>query len=139
MQNNNKTGKIRLIANISVIVILAVILYFGVRQPNVDVSKNYLKISGLYGVELQIQDIDQLELRESLPQIKARINGMDLFGFARRGIYDLEELGRTRLISFSNGGPFILIHAGNEWIVINFRNHADTEALYRSIEEAYKQ
>ncbi|HHY81338.1 MAG TPA: hypothetical protein GX505_01505 [Clostridiales bacterium] len=138
MQKNDRRN-IRLIINLIIIAALAIVTYFGTRPPHVEVSRSSVKISGLYGVELRMQDIEKLELRESLPQIRTRINGMDLFGFARRGIYDLEELGRTRLISFSNGGPFILIRTGNEWIVMNFKNPNDTEALYQSIEEAFNQ
>jgi len=139
MQESNRIKKTRLILNAVILAILAVVIFFAVRPPQVELSKNYICISGLYGVELRMQDIDQLELRESLPQIKARINGIDLFSFVRRGIYDLEGLGRTRLISFSNGGPYVLFRAGNEWVVINFKNPEDTEALYQSIENALNE
>ena len=100
-----------------------------------EVNENYVKISGMYGVELRPVDIQRLELRDSIPEIQTRINGMDLFGFARRGIYEVEGLGRTRLISFSYGGPFIYMYTGNEWIIINFNNPAETENLYQQLKE----
>ena len=59
-------------------------------------------------MELRTVDIHSLEMRDTLPEIQARINGMDLFGFARRGIYQLEGLGRTRLLSFPMAGPLFI-------------------------------
>jgi hypothetical protein len=134
MKQLKRNQAARSFLNITIIALLILLTYFGIRPPRVTVSENYIKISGLYGVQLRVDDIEQIELREALPRIKSRTNGMDLFGIAKRGIYSLEELGRTRLISFSTGGPFILMHAGNEWIVINFKNPDETEALFDELE-----
>ncbi|HHU77635.1 MAG: hypothetical protein ACOX27_07105 [Caldicoprobacterales bacterium] len=132
----NQSKSARYIFNAVVIVLLAVLFFIGTRPPHIDVSDSLIKISGMYGVELRITDIRQLELRDSIPQVKARVNGMDLFGFANRGIYELEELGRCRLFSFSAAGPFILMQAGREWIIINYRNSAETESLYNKLKQA---
>ena len=131
--------KIRYMVNIAVILALAILFYIGVRPPHVEVSDSYVKISGMYGVELRVMDIRSLELKDTLPEIQARTNGMDLFGFARRGIYELEGLGRTRLISFSYGGPFIYMNTGNEWIIINFKNPEATEELYDKMEQVVNE
>jgi hydrogenase maturation factor len=134
MQREKRAQSIRYIINAAIIVLLVLIFYFGTRPPHIDITENHVKISGLYGVELRVDDIEQLQMRETLPPIKTRTNGMDLFGIARRGIYQLEELGRTRMISFSAGGPFVLIHTGNEWIVINYKETDKTESLYQQLE-----
>ena len=123
------------IVNIVVVIALVILFYIGTRPPRVEVGDTYVKISGMYGVELRTVDIHSLEMRDTLPEIQARINGMDLFGFARRGIYQLEGLGRTRLLSFSYGGPFIYMYTSNEWIIINFKNPEDTENLYHKLEQ----
>jgi hypothetical protein len=136
MRSNKKYLAMHYLMNIGIVVMLVLVTYLGIRPPRVTISENYVRISGLYGVELRIEDIEKLEMREALPRIKTRTNGMDLFGIARRGIYELEELGRTRLISFSTGGPFILMHTGNEWIVINFKNPDETESLYQELQAA---
>ncbi|HHU49968.1 MAG: hypothetical protein ACOYEH_02395 [Caldicoprobacterales bacterium] len=133
---NGQKKKIRYMVNIAVVIALAILFFIGTRPPQVEVTENYVKISGMYGVELPTKDIQTLELRDTMPKIQARTNGMDLFGFARRGIYQLEGLGRTRLISFSYGGPFIFMYTGNEWIIINFKNPADTEDLFYKLEQA---
>ena len=117
------------------VIALAVIFYIGTRPPQVEVGDTYVKISGMYGVELRTVDIQTLELRDTIPEVRSRINGMDLFGFARRGIYDLQGLGRTRLISFSYGGPYICMYTTNEWIILNFKNPEDTENLYDKLEQ----
>lgn len=133
MQREKRTQSIRYIINAAIIGLLILIFYLGTRPPNIDITENHVKISGLYGAEFRVDDIEQLQLREVLPTVKTRTNGMDLFGIARRGIYELEELGRTRMISFSTGGPFVLIHTGNEWIVINYKETDETESLYQQI------
>ncbi len=133
---NKKDQVLQYLFNISIVVLLVLVLYIGIKPPQVMISENYVRITGSYGVEMQIEDIDRLELRELLPRIKTRTNGMNLLGIARRGIYDLEELGKTRLISFSTGGPFILMHTGDEWIVLNFKKPEETEALYRKLQSA---
>ena len=134
-RTNRQYQKVRLAVNIAVILAVAILFYLGIRPPRVEINENYVKISGMYGVELRPVDIQRLELRDSIPEIQTRINGMDLFGFARRGIYEVEGLGRTRLISFSYGGPFIYMYTGNEWIIINFNNPAETENLYQQLKE----
>ena len=133
---NKKDQVLQYLFNITIVVLLVLVLYIGIKPPQVMISENYVRITGSYGVEMQIEDIDRLELRELLPRIKTRTNGMNLLGIARRGIYDLEELGKTRLISFSTGGPFILMHTGDEWIVLNFKKPEETEALYRKLQSA---
>jgi hypothetical protein len=132
---NIQKKKIRYMVNIGVVIALAILFFIGTRPPHVEVGESYVKISGMYGVELRTVDIRNLELRDNIPEIQARINGMDLFGFARRGIYELEGLGRTRLISFSYGGPFIYMYTSNEWIILNFKNPEDTENLYHKLEQ----
>ena len=133
---NKKDQVLQYLFNITIVVLLVLVLYIGIKPPQVMISENYVRITGSYGVEMQIEDIDRLELRELLPRIKTRTNGMNLLGIARRGIYDLEELWKTRLISFSTGGPFILMHTGDEWIVLNFKKPEETEALYRKLQSA---
>ena len=134
-KTTNSQKNIRYIVNIVVVIALVILFYIGTRPPRVEVGDTYVKISGMYGVELRTIDIQSLELRDNLPEIQGRINGMDLFGFARRGVYELEGLGRTRLISFSYGGPFIYMYTSNEWIIINFKNPEDTENLYHQLEQ----
>ncbi len=132
----NKDQVLQYLFNITIVVLLVLVLYIGTKPPQVIISENYVRITGLYGVGMQIEDIDHLELRELLPRIRTRTNGMNLLGIARRGVYDLEELGKTRLISFSTAGPFVLMHMGDEWIVLNFKKPDETEALYRKLQSA---
>ena len=133
---NKKDQVLQYLFNITIVVLLVLLLYIGTKPPQVMISENYVRITGLYGAGMQIEDIDRLELRELLPRIKSRTNGMNLLGITRRGVYELEELGKTRLISFSTGGPFILMHTRNEWIVLNFKKPEETEALYRKLQSA---
>lgn len=120
----------RLVLWITVITIIIVTISLALKPVKVTINENYIKISGIYGVEVRNEDIHELRLAEQLPEIISRNNGIDLFGLSRRGIYYLEEIGRTRLISFSQGGPFILMNTGNEWIVINYNKPEETEDLY---------
>ena len=98
MQDGKRNQIVHYLLNIGIIILLFLGAFFGTRPPHVTISENYIKISGFYGVELRMEDIEQLEIRESLPRIVTRTNGLDWFGIAKRGIYELEELGRTRLI-----------------------------------------
>lgn len=120
----------RLVLWIAVITIIIITISLALKPTKVTINENHIKISGIYGVEVRKEDIHELRLAELLPEIISRDNGIDLFGLTRRGIYHLEELGRTRLISFSQGGPFVLMNTGNEWIVINYKKPEETEDLY---------
>lgn len=128
-----------LIIRIAVIALSLVFAFLVFRPVRITVNENYVKITGLYGVEVRVEDIYELKLAEELPQIVSRLNGIDMFGLSRRGIYQLQDLGRTRMISFSTGGPFILMNTGNEWIVINFKSPEDTENLYNKLNDVVKR
>lgn len=126
----------RMILRIIIIALIIITISLALKPAKVIINENHIKISGIYGAEIRYEDIHDLQLAEQLPRIISRTNGIDLFGLSRRGIYQLEDLGRTRLISFSQGGPFILINTGNEWIVINYDKPGETEDLYTRLVKA---
>ncbi|HOB19612.1 MAG TPA: hypothetical protein PK830_02770 [Candidatus Atribacteria bacterium] len=118
-----------------VLILIAILAYLVLKPVQITVNDKYIRINGLYGVTVRVEDILELKHTDELPPIISRLNGIDLFGLSRRGIYQLKDIGRARMISFSTGGPFILINAGSEWIVINFKSPDETESLYRKLYE----
>lgn len=128
-----KYGKLALTA--VTLVAMAILFFVGTRESAVTIRSKELKISGLYGTELKLQDITRVELRETLPAIQRRTNGMDFLG-TYKGMFRVEEFGVSRLFVHSKQGPYLVIHTPEEVIVLNYKDAAKTRDTYSSVKAA---
>lgn len=121
-----------LLLGITFLIVLGIIGY-GFIPSKVVYSTNSVKFTGMYGTEIKSDDILKVELVSNIPDIKLRVNGFS-FGRVSKGIFMVEEWGKTRLLVHQFYAPFIVITKQNgEKLIINFTDKTYTELVYSDI------
>ena len=134
-KNKDKTKRAKLTYIILGLVAVFVIglLTYGYLPTKVNVSDNMIKFSGMYGFETSISDIDKVELSDKIPHIKTRTNGFSS-GLVKKGFFNLDNFGKTRLLISSNKSPYLIITKYNsDKIIVNFKDKTETKKLFGEI------
>jgi len=131
--NENKNKKSLYIILIVIVLFIAGMMIYSSRPSHIIIENNIMKISGSYGFDMDIAEISEIELRETIPAILSRTNGYS-YGSVKKGYFKLEEYGKTKLFLHAEKGPFILItdKEGNKTI-INYKDTNETEDLYNNL------
>ena len=134
-KNKDKAKRAKLTYIILGLVAVFVIglLTYGYLPTKVNVSDNMIKFSGMYGFETSITDIDKVELSDKIPHIKTRTNGFSS-GAVKKGFFNLDKFGKTRLLISSNKSPYLIMTKNNsDKIIVNFKDKNVTEKIFREI------
>jgi hypothetical protein len=117
------------------VIILALIvgisMYFSSKPPIYSVNNGTLVISTQFGKNVNLSDIQSIQLKNDLPVIKSRINGLGL-GSIQKGKF-LSDIGNVTLYIDSSKPPFIYIKTTSELIIINDQSNSKTEALFTKL------
>ncbi|QGG49421.1 hypothetical protein FTV88_3356 [Heliorestis convoluta] len=120
--------------------ILVIMLFFvgllwgGMQESTVTIEEERLLVSGFYGEDLSLAEIEEIRVEEEIPPIIIRTNGFH-FGPVMKGNFRVEEWGRSRLHLHSRQGPYVVIRTRDKYIVINYRNEEKTRQLYDQLYE----
>jgi hypothetical protein len=87
----------------------------------------------MYGADIKYEDIEKLELKDSLPNNLRRVNGLDLIGKAYIGNFRTDNMNKLKLFVKSTKGPFIYMSANNEYLIFSEKNKHDTEELFNKL------
>ncbi|MEQ9219838.1 MAG: DUF3784 domain-containing protein [Cyclobacteriaceae bacterium] len=127
----SKTGMIIGVVVISVSAVgITILMLSGTRSPQFEVTGNQLNISGMYGLDVEVNSV---KLLEKIPPIKMKTNGFSL-GENKRGNFNLEEFGQCKLFIESMAGPFIYIETNDKPIIISTQSRAKTEELLTELQ-----
>ena len=133
--DHNKTKKTKLTYFILGLVFLFVLglITYGFIPSKTTYYNDTIRFSGMYGFEISISEIDNIELSDTLPTIKIRTNGFS-FGSVKKGFFNLDKFGKSRLLIHSDNAPYLILSKNNgEKTIINFRDKIKTEKLYEKI------
>lgn len=133
--DHNKKKRTKLTYFILGILIVFVIglLTYGFIPSKTVISNNNIRFSGMHGIEIKTTSIENVELSEKIPTIKLRTNGFS-FGHIHKGIFNLDEFGKCRLLLHSDKSPYLIIskNDGNK-IIVNFKDKTETRDIYKQI------
>jgi hypothetical protein len=133
--DNNKNKKTKLTYFILGLVILFVIglITYGLIPSNTIFNNDTIRFSGMYGLKINITEIENVELTNKIPTINLRTNGFS-FGAINKGYFNIVKFGKCRLLIHSDIPPFLIILKKNgEKIIINFKDKTETEKIYDMI------
>jgi hypothetical protein len=117
---------------IGVIIFLIVLYKSTTKDTKITVSDNSIVIDGMYGDTYSLNDVTSVELKNSIPAILSKTNGSAI-GEARKGYFELEYLGKCKLFTLSDEGPFVFIYINGQFIIINYKERSETEQLYNDL------
>jgi hypothetical protein len=135
--NKSSIRKSKLVFIITGITLISVIglIYYGTISPKITLSERSIKISGIYGQNINIADIKNVELVNNIPEIILKTNGFN-FGETLKGNFKLKDYGNCKLFLKSKDGPFLMIIDNKgERILINYENRTDTEQQFEELKK----
>lgn len=120
---------------ISGVVILVMFLFQRTKsEAEVRITENQIEIRGQYGTTINIEDITDILLVETIPSIGKKVNGAGLGEF-KKGDFDVEGIGVCRLFLHSKEGPFIYIIVNGNYIIINYKDTSKTASIFKELKE----
>ncbi|MGE4589380.1 MAG: DUF3784 domain-containing protein [Acidaminococcaceae bacterium] len=133
--DHNKTKRTKLTYFILGFVFLFVIglITYGFIPSKTIYGNDTIRFSGMYGFEISIGEIENVELTDEFPTIKIRTNGFS-FGNIKKGFFNLDKFGKSRLLIHSDLAPYLILTKNNgDKIIINFKEKLETEKMYEKI------
>lgn len=88
----------------------------------------------IYGSAINTADIVSVEMVESIPKIGLKVNGAGL-GKYKKGDYQLDGWGTCRLYLHDNTGPYLVLTSTQRRVILNYKDPAETEAVYLQIRD----
>jgi hypothetical protein len=115
--------------------LVATMIVWGVQPTKAIVEEGAVRFTGQYGVTVPLDEIARCELRDEIPRIEVKMNGLAI-GVVAKGRFRLAELGRCRLLIRRGEAPYLFIEtAKGEKIIFNSPDPALTRRLCETIGE----
>lgn len=133
VQNRRNTLSI-LIGSLVFVMAIAAFVVSSALKPSVTVDNQEIKISGLYGMSIPLSEVNSIELKDSIPEIITKSNGLG-FGAIYKGDFVLKGIGRARLFLRSSEGPFIIVQTKNYPAIINYSDREETVNIYNMLKD----
>lgn len=135
-QNNSKM-MIGIGFAIIVALLVGISMYFSSKPPVYAISNGTLVISTQYGKNVNLLEIKSVQLKNDLPVIQSRINGLGL-GSIQKGKFS-SDIGNVTLYIDTSKPPFIYIKTTSELIILNDQSKSKTEALFDELNSDIKK
>ncbi|NLV17751.1 MAG: DUF3784 domain-containing protein [Syntrophomonadaceae bacterium] len=135
---SGRAGKGGLIITGVVFLLVAGLFIIGERDSTIEVLNNQIRIGGMYSTKIDLNQVADIRLEDTIPLIKSKTNGYST-GFTRKGYFLLQDIGRARLYLHSNHGPYIYILNEGKYVIINFDDREKTEQLFVQLHQAWSR
>lgn len=133
----NKKNMISIGFVIVVALIVGIPMYFSSKPPVYSISNGTLVISTQYGKNVNLSEIQNVQLKNDLPLIKSKLNGLGL-GSIQKGKFS-SDIGNVTLYIDTSNPPFIYIKTTSELIILNDQSKSKTEALFNELNSDIKK
>lgn len=130
----DKRALYKVSAMIMIIISLGVFVLTIVMQlnPNIEVFDDQLRISGVYGEQINLSDIEDINLLENYPPIKIKVNGIAMTNI-KKGWFRLKDGRKVKLFINDSSGPYVYIKTIDERIIIIGIKDYDDSILYQQL------
>lgn len=137
-RNNSIIQLILALIIVGGVAIIVMSLFQGTKKEvQVVVTDSKIEIKGQYGTDIDIKDIQDIKLVDTIPTIGKKVNGAGLGEF-KKGDFDVEGLGTCRLFLHSEEGPFICIITDKKYTIINFKDASKTASVHEELKKVLK-
>jgi hypothetical protein len=113
---------------------VAILLGMSSKPAEFALTEGVFHISGLYGQDIAVGDIGELQITDTMPEVLARTNGSEL-GTKLKGNFRLEGYDKAVLFVDISKPPFILVRtkASDKTYIFNCEDSSATIALYEKL------
>ena len=136
--DKNKRDRLNVIVALSVTIIATVFIigYFS-TETKVKPEGQQIQINGIYGESIKYDDIEKIEIVNTLPKTIWRSNGYSL-GNTRIGYFKNENNETVKFFIHSSTPPYLLISKkSGQKVYINFKDSGKTSMLYEEVIELF--
>lgn len=106
----------------------------GMQENDVRVDETTLTVTGMYGVEWELADIQSVELLEELPEVIMRTNGFSLANYLK-GRFRLEKpYGGGLLFIQKKSPPYMYVVTEDDYFILNRKQANETRELYATLQ-----
>jgi hypothetical protein len=120
---------------IATVVPVGFLIYFGYKEPNVQIDTNALKLKGLYGVNLLFAEIAEADtiVWSKMPTISIRTNGISL-NKVHRGKFKTADGEKIHLSIHHGVSPVIrIVKQDGSVYYINRKNATETRQIFKKL------
>ena len=116
-----------------VLVLLGGVFFYGFMTTKTQINGDMIRFTGLYGKEMHVSEIAEVELMDTIPRIVIRTNGFSL-GTVHKGNFRLEEFGKCRLYINSGKGKYVIVTDVEGFrTILRYKNDQDSRSIYEQI------
>lgn len=108
------------------------------KPAEFSLNDGILKISGMYGREIPVASIKNLEIRDTIPEILTKTNGSSI-GTMCKGYFKVKDLGTAILFADTSIKPFIYLDGDFQTIILNYGDSVKTRELFDRLQKEWLQ
>jgi hypothetical protein len=104
------------------------------KESAVVVDNEQIGITGVYGERIPINELNQVFLADTIPNIILRTNGISA-GRINKGYFRSSSLQKNvKLLLHTRGAPYLyIIYEDNRYVILNFRDREKTLEVYEKL------
>ncbi len=129
-------GTIAIGVGVLAVVSIIPLLFFGNKEPEITFTNQQMQISGIYGNDYNLSDIESVTLINERPVTTFKTNGFAMGGI-KKGHFNVQNDGNS-LLFVSGTGKCIRLKTKSDVIYINFADETKTEELFGKLEGMVK-
>jgi len=113
---------------------VGILMVFSLQPTKLTYKEEGFEIHGMYGETYEWEDIEKVELIESLPKIEMRTNGSGV-GSHLKGYFRTTEYGKVKLFVNAKTSPFVYFTIEGNKVIFNLEDPVKTEEAYLEIQK----
>jgi hypothetical protein len=138
-QRSSRSRVVAAVIGVAGVAFAGAIVYLGLQPPVVRLTDNAIEVSGaMYSNTVAYTAMSSATLEDTIPRVRLKTNGFAA-GNTLRGSFNVDGWGNGRLYVNGDRPPFVVIRAANGFVVVNFKEPAQTRALYADLTARLKR
>jgi hypothetical protein len=119
-----------------IIVFVGSIFFMGLKEDNLMITSETLKLSGYYGEMLKRSEVQNVELTQNIPPLVLKTNGFAI-GSIKKGYFKTSDGEIIKLIVHSHHSPVIKITTMNGTKIFYSAHHKLNEEVFAEINSTF--
>jgi len=137
-ENRDKSAKAGIYILGVCLVLVVILSFYGFSEDGMNISEGSVEIEGMYGIELQRDELVEINLLDTLPAIRAKLNGVALSDIYK-GHFKTENLEKVRLVINQKQPPYIEFITSENKKVYYSADSERTRELFQELKKEFPE